>query len=118
MPIKTTQSSQEVFVCPSCHKRLTFSKVMYVAKDSKVVCNHCNAVLTPGNINTGTLYVVVMLLTVVFGFFLAMLFQPIVFPESRFMGRIMLYFPIMVGVYTLLAYIMFYRKIWFKKRES
>ena len=81
-------------------------------------CNHCGASLTPGNGNANTLFIIVMFFTVFLGVVLATLVQPFVMPEARFLGRVMLYFIFMAAVYTLLAYFIFYQKIWFKVREN
>jgi len=109
---------QTVFVCPTCSKKLAFSKVFYISKDSKFLCNHCGATLTPKNGNTNTLFIVVMFFTVLLGVVLATLVQPYVMPEARFLGRIVLYFVFMAVAYTVLAYFIFYKKIWFKVREK
>ena len=106
-----------VFVCPECSKKLPFSKVMYVAKDTAITCNHCGASLTHGNANVGAVYGLMMAITVVVGFLIAIFLQPIVMPDSHFIGRVILYFPIMVGVYAVLSYLLFYRRVWFKVRR-
>ncbi len=111
------ETMHPVFVCPECGKKLPFSKVMYVAKDTTIACNHCGASLTHGNANIGAIYALMMAITVVVGFLIAIFLQPIVMPESRFFGRVILYFPIMVGVYAVLAYLLFYRRVWFKVRR-